>query len=91
MSREAGTDRIVLSAEGKHPSVRIVRFDSTAGTLRWDERFREKRDGPLGVSFDRAEWPHGKNGPAQPHGTVFSRPPAAAGKLSRGYLSSKRR
>ena len=77
MSREVGTDRIVLSAEGKHPSVRMVRFDSTAGTLRWDERFREKTDGPLGVSFDRAEWPHGKNGPAQPHGTVFSRPPAA--------------
>ena len=77
MSREVGTDRIVLSAEGKHPSVRMVRFDSTAGTLRWDERFREKPDGPLGVSFDRAEWPHGKTGPAQPHGTVFSRPPAA--------------
>ncbi|MDF2776017.1 MAG: hypothetical protein K0S86_5518, partial [Geminicoccaceae bacterium] len=38
--------------------------------------FREKPDGPLGVSFDRAEWPHGKSGPAQPHGTVFSRPPA---------------
>jgi hypothetical protein len=75
MSREAGSDRIVLSAEGKHPSVRMVRFDSTTGTLRWDERFREKPDGPLGVSFDRAEWPHGKTGAAQPHGTVFSRPP----------------
>ena len=76
MSREAGSDRIVLSAEGKHPSVRMVRFDSTTGTLAWDERFREKPDGPLGVSFDRAEWPHGKSGPAQPHGTVFSRPRA---------------
>ena len=76
MSRDAGSDRIVLSAEGKHPSVRMVRFDSTTGTLAWDERFREKPDGPLGVSFDRAEWPHGKSGPAQPHGTVFSRPRA---------------
>jgi hypothetical protein len=77
MSPEAGSNRIVLSAEGKQPSVRIVRFDSTTGTLSWDERFREKPDGPLGVRFDRAEWPHGKTGSAQPHGTVFSRPQAA--------------
>lgn len=76
MSREEGSNRIVLSAEGKQPSVRMVRFDSTTGTLAWDERFREKPEGPLGVSFDRAEWPHGKTGAAQPHGTVFSRPAA---------------
>ena len=76
MSREPGTNRIVLSAEGKHPSVRMVRFDSTTGTLAWDERFREKPNGPPGVSFDRAEWPHGKSGAAQPHGAVFSRPSA---------------
>ena len=73
MSREDGSDRIVLSAEGKHPSVRMVRFDSTTGTLTWDARFREKPDGPPGVSFDRAEWPHGRSGAAQPHGAVFSR------------------
>lgn len=73
MSREPGSNRIVLSTEGKHPSVRIARFDSTTGSLAWDERFREKPDGPLGVSFDRAEWPHGKSGPAEPHGSVFSR------------------
>jgi hypothetical protein len=74
MSREEGSNRIVLSAEGKQPGVRIVRFDSTTGTLAWDERFREMPDGPPGVSFDRAEWPHGKSGLAQPHGAVFSRP-----------------
>jgi hypothetical protein len=73
MSREEGSNRIVLSAEGKHPSVRMVRFDSTTGTLAWDERFRDRPDGPLGVSFDRAEWPHGKTGAALPHGSVFSR------------------
>ena len=78
MSREPGSNRIVLSAEGKHPGVRMVRFDSTTGTLAWDERFREKPDGPPGVSFDRSEWPHGKSGPAQPHGTVFSRPPGVS-------------
>jgi hypothetical protein len=73
MSREVGSDRIVLSAEGAHPGVRVVRFDSTAGRLTWDERFRDRPDGPAGVSFDRAEWPHGKSGLAQPHGAVFSR------------------
>ena len=73
MSREALSNRIVVSTEGKHPSVRMARFDSTTGVLSWDERFRSTPNGPPGVSFDRAEWPHGKTGAAQPHGTVFSR------------------
>jgi len=77
MSREEGSNRIVLSAEGTQPSVRIVRFDSTTGALAWDDRFRDTPDGPPGVRFDRADWPHGKSGLAQPHGAVFSRAAAA--------------
>lgn len=73
MSREPGSDRIVVSSEGRHPSVRMVRFDSTSGRLSWDERFREAPGGPLGVSFVRDTWPHGATGYASPHGVVFSR------------------
>lgn len=73
MSREPGSDRIVVTVETKAPSVRMARFDATTGRLTWDERFRESPDGPLGVSFDRSEWPHGKAGKALPHGAVFSR------------------
>ena len=74
MSREPGTDRIVVTVEEQVPSVRLVRFDSTTGTLRWDESFRDRPDGPPGVRFDRTEWPHGKAGTALPHGAIFSRP-----------------
>jgi hypothetical protein len=73
MSREPGSDRIVVSSDGPHPSVRIARFDSTTGRLAWDERFRETPNGPLGVSFVRESWPHGAAGYAAPHGAVFSR------------------
>jgi hypothetical protein len=76
MSREPGTDRIVVSVETKVPSVRLVRFDSTTGTLRWDETFRDTPDGPPGVRFDRVQWPHGGSRKAYPHGAVFSRPAA---------------
>jgi len=79
MSREPGTDRIVVTVETTVPSVRMARFDSTTGTLAWDERFRETPDGPLGVSFDRTAWPHGKAGKALPHGAVFSRPASPDG------------
>jgi hypothetical protein len=73
IAREPGTDRFVVTSEGTTPGVRVVRFDSTTGRLAWDERFRERPDGPLGVSFDRASWPHGATGRATPHGAVFSR------------------
>ena len=36
-----------------------------------DERFRDPGSDRPGVSFERAEWPHGRTGPARPHGTVF--------------------
>jgi hypothetical protein len=77
ISREHGTNRIVASVETSVPSVRIARFDSTSGALTWDESFRETPGGPLGVQFTRSEWPHGKTGPAMPHGAVFSRPAKA--------------
>jgi len=76
LSREPGTDRITVTTDYPSPAVRLARFDSTTGTLSWDESFRDRPDGPPGVSFDREAWPHGKTGKALPHGTVFSRPRA---------------
>lgn len=77
LSREPGGTRLVATSEGPVASVRLVQFDSTSGRLTWDERFRERPDGPLGVSFERATWPHGGVGRAVPHGAVFSRRAAA--------------
>ena len=44
---------------------------STSGSLSLDERFRDPGSGRPGVSFERAEWPHGRTGAARPHGSVF--------------------
>jgi hypothetical protein len=80
LAREPGGTRLVATSDGPRTSVRLMRFDSTSGRLAWDERFRERRDGPLGVSFERASWPHGAAGRAVPHGAVFSRAMVAAAR-----------
>lgn len=73
IARDPHSDRLVVTAEGPRPAVRLARFDSLTGAIRWEERFRETPDGPPGVSFARTQWPHGKAGRAAPHGAVFSR------------------
>lgn len=73
IARDPHSDRLVITGEGPVPAVRLARFDSTTGAIRWEERFRSSPDGPVGVSFDRAAWPHGRTGKAAPHGAVFSR------------------
>ena len=73
IARDPGSDRLVMTAEGPSPAVRLAHFDTATGQLRWDLRFRERADGALGVSFDRREWPGGTVGRAAPHGAIFSR------------------
>jgi hypothetical protein len=73
LARDPGRTELVATSGGPVASVRLLQFDSTSGRLTWDERFREHQGGPLGVSFERATWPHGATGRAVPHGAVFSR------------------
>jgi len=73
IARDPGSDRLVMTAEGPQPAVRLARFDTTSGTLNWDTTFRERADGALGVSFDRRTWPGGSSGRTAPHGAIFSR------------------
>jgi len=71
-ARDPGSDRILLpSGADADPRILIARFDSTTGALTWDETFRDPATGRLGVTLDRADWPHGATGPATPHGVVF--------------------
>ncbi len=68
--------RIVVSG-GKlafETRVLIARINPANGRLSLDEGFRDKGSATPGVSFDRANWPHGATGKAIPHGAVFSRP-----------------
>ena len=51
--------------------VYVLRLDPGTGRLRVDNSFRDEESGAVGVDFDRAVWPHGKTGPARPHGLLF--------------------
>src|SRR4030095_4506105 len=54
--------------------VHILRWDTEKGVFALDERFKDENTGDEGVSFDRDEWPHGRTGPARPHGVLFIAP-----------------
>jgi hypothetical protein len=52
----------------------MLNFDARSGELKLDERFRDAGSQKPGVSMDGKTWPHGFQGDAYAHGTVFSRP-----------------
>ncbi len=71
-ARDPGSDRVVFTSHAdEDPRVLLARFDSRTGALTWDETFRDPATGRLGVSFKRADWPHGASGSAMPHGVLF--------------------
>ena len=67
--------RVVLNSAGGGSGNRlfVIDFDSTTGTLKLDERFRDPGATRPGVSFTGKTWAHGLVAKAVPHGTVFSR------------------
>ena len=70
--------RIILNS-GEYGEHRLFMFDfdHQTGALKLDQRFRDPGSQRAGVSMDGKTWPHGFQGDAYPHGTVFSRQPAA--------------
>jgi len=66
--------RIALSGDGKlAQKIVMLNFDKNTGALSIDQAFGEKdAEGIVGINTSRTEWPHGKTGPAIPHGLVFS-------------------
>lgn len=68
---EPNGKRIVLTGFGEmRNDVTMIRVDAETGTLTVDREFGE--DGT--TSFSGPDWPHGSNGAAVPHGSVFSIP-----------------
>jgi hypothetical protein len=63
---------VVNSGEYGEHRLFIVNFDPQTGALKLDERFRDAGSEHPGVSMDGKCWPHGFQGDAYPHGTVFS-------------------
>jgi selenium binding protein SBP56 len=70
-----------LTQDGDH-RVYVLRLDPNSGRLRIDGAFQDERTGEVGVTFERASWPHGETGPARPAGLLFvtPEPPPAKGR-----------
>lgn len=49
----------------------MLNFDKQTGALAFDVTWRDEVMKKVGVSFTRTAWPHGKTGPARPHGLMF--------------------
>ena len=74
ISLEPGGRRIAVTgyAGTRHRDL-MIQLDGTTGRMSVDSAFTSPGARLPGVSFDRADWPHGDTGPADPHGVVFSR------------------
>ena len=85
ISADADGHRIVLNS-GEYGEHRLfmLNFDPQSGALKLDERFRDPNSQKAGVSMDGKSWPHGFQGDAYAHGTVFSRPDAGKGNSKTG-------
>ena len=71
ISRDPGSDRVVMTSEDADHRVLLARFDSVQGILAIDSTFRDSGSPRPGVSFARETWPHGESGMAMPHAAVF--------------------
>lgn len=69
-SYDSRTQRIAVS--GDESRIYLLTFDPDNGTAAVDHAFND-RTGKPGFDTGPQLWPHGWNGPAQPHGIVFSR------------------
>jgi len=66
--------RVVVNSAGSKPNrLYVVDVDPNTGKLEIDARFKDAGATGPGVSLTGKAWPHGFNGEARPHGTVFSR------------------
>lgn len=63
-------NRLVLTGADQNWLL-VLRIDPEKGTLSADSTFRDPGAKKAGISFDRPDWPHGKNGPAVVHGALF--------------------
>ena len=72
LALDEGSGRIAIADRGDgEERIFVAVLDPATGALVLDERFRDPGSDRPGVSFERAEWPHGRTGAARPHGTVF--------------------
>lgn len=76
IAADRSSGRIVMTGDGGS-WVLLLKLDEKTGEIALDDSFRQAGAAQPGVSFDRANWPHGRTGKAIVHGAVFSSAPAA--------------
>lgn len=70
MAADRQGNRLVLTGH-LQSWVLVIDLDVRTGTLTIDRNFGGDDSGLPGVSFDRADWPHGRTGKADVHGALF--------------------
>ena len=70
---EPNGERILVTGNNRlKNTLMMVKFNKKSGSMFFDYKFRDKRTGKLGFSYDRFDWPHGNTDSGVPHGSVFS-------------------
>ena len=64
------SNRLVLTGAG-HDWLLVLLLDPATGAITIDKSFHEPGATTPGITFNRTDWPHGKNGPAVVHGALF--------------------
>ena len=72
LAADRKSSRLVLTGDDQNWLL-VLLLDPATGALTIDESFHEPGSTTPGISFNRADWPHGKNGPAVVHGALFGR------------------
>jgi hypothetical protein len=70
LAADRKSNRLVLTGANQNWLL-VLRIDPVKGILSVDQTFHEAGATRAGISFDRSDWPHGKNGPALVHGALF--------------------
>ena len=70
----SGRRLVITGYRDLAPWVLLADFNPTTGALTLDTTTKAPGATQPGVFFGRDEWPHGRTGPAVPHGAVFARP-----------------
>lgn len=72
LAADRKSNRIVLTGDDQDWLL-VMSIDPATGSLTIDKNFHEPGSTTPGITFNRVDWPHGKNGPAVVHGALFGR------------------
>lgn len=72
LAADRKSNRLVLTGADQDWLL-VLLIDPTTGALSLDKSFHEPGSTTPGITFNRSDWPHRKNGPAVVHGALFGK------------------